>query len=112
MEEKVKIPYNEVDFVWETSRYDIPLGGLCRYEDNLCEFKGDYDTLIYTIYSLTTREKIKFLYRKKLFEICVGYHCSYPQRLQGANFYYKRPRWFWKLVCKLYYKRNPLRSKK
>jgi hypothetical protein len=91
---------DSVDVVWETFHYDMPITGICRHNNQLCRFETDYDTQICTIYSLTTWEKFKWLCHKKCFEICVGYHCTYPKKVW---FHYRKPKWFWKRVCSMYY---------
>ena len=96
-------PYKDIKFIWVSDHYDIHLSGLCRENKELCRFSTDYDSLICTIYSLTFFEKIKWLIRKFIFEICVGCHWSYPL---GRTFKIKTPQWFWMLVFNYYYKKN------
>ena len=97
-------PYDEMDWVWISDHYDIHLDGLCRHDGELSRFKTDFDSEICTIYTLTNWEKIKWLWRKRMFEVCIGYHWTYPHRKQGVRFNYKKPRWFWDIIFKLYYK--------
>lgn len=110
----VQLPYDRVDFVWVKSHYDIHLEGLCKYNGELHRFKvgsdfgydegvEDYILPIMNIYKLNRIEKFKWLCRKKLFEICVGKHFTYPYRKNGVRFYTKSPKWFWSKVFKLYY---------
>lgn len=102
------IPYNDTAFVWVNSHYDIHLEGLCTYSGMLCRFVAhdntdyqrmaaacpycssdddenwdactcdSYVDVVCDIYQLTPIEKLKWIYRKTLFELCVGRHWSYP----------------------------------
>jgi hypothetical protein len=97
----VTIPYEEVEFVWVSSHWDIHLIGLCRYNKELCLFTTDYNTLITSIYKLSFSQQVDWTIKKTLFEWCVGYHWTYPKR---KNIYNKRwPRWFWIKVMHFYY---------
>ena len=101
------VDYKNMLFYYHTHFYDIPLVGLCFYLGSLCYFhiKSDSDYM-YEIFDLTFWEKLKYKYKKKLFEICIGYHCTYPHRTKGVHFYYKRPKWFWKIVFNVYYHKD------
>jgi hypothetical protein len=85
------IPYEEVCFKWVSHHWDINLNGICIYENELCEFEtffvydkdeedeelqGDYDAFV-RIYKLNFLQKLKWLWRKRKFELCVGYYWSY-----------------------------------
>jgi len=108
--------YDKIEFIWVTDHYDIHLKGLCKYRDRYCRFElmqdSDYETMdvmangddVYALYTLTDDEAEEFLRQKRLFELCVGYHWSYPERLNGAQFGNRWPRWFWNIIFKLYYK--------
>ena len=105
------IPYNRVQYVWISSHYDIHLHGLCRFgaANELHEFKTtNPDTfdepLMVSVIKLTTKQKIHWLIRKKLFEICVGYHWTYPHRANGVAYEQKAPKWFWGPIMKWYYR--------
>ena len=100
------ISYDKMEFVFILSHYDINLSGLCKHNNKLCEFKlRDYDDpdddLKCYIYKLSFKEKIKWLYKKTIFEWCIGYHWTYPYRKNGYKL--RRPRWFWQIVHNLYY---------
>ena len=105
------IEYSDMDFIWIANHWDLHLSGLCRYNGKLCQFETDrdvenWDTRVeVSIYPLSLTEKLSWLKRKKLFEWCVGYHFSYRQREQGANFYFRRPRLLWALIFAIYYKK-------
>ena len=92
--------------------------GTCIYNNNICLFKGDCDyvkkeipiedeeyDIIYTyeVYSLNIFEKIKWLYKQKMFEWCVGYHFTYTNNRRLNQFYYRNPKWFYKLIFKWYF---------
>lgn len=91
------------DYVYVSDHYDIHLRGLCRYKTKLCYFTTDYDTEDTIIYSLRWHEKIKGIFKKKIFEWCVGYHWTYPQREEGAEFYYRKPELLFVILFNLYY---------
>ena len=102
-----------MDFVFVSHHYDYHLAGLCRVNGKLCEFVTDYPDNkeeekdpICEVYELSWFRKVKALASKKLFEICVGYHWTYPNRALGARFYYRKPKWLFKLLYKLYYAAN------
>lgn len=89
------IPYKKVNFLWITNHYDVHLSGLCVINNKICLFNTivDYDTGEYDSYDdlmckitqLTFLEKLKFLFEKWLFELCVGTHWTYPDRLLGSR---------------------------
>jgi hypothetical protein len=99
---------DQVSFVWVSSHWDVHLEGVCRHEGQLCRFECENPTRYdddggpsrprYSIYSLSTKEKLRWLYRKKKFEICVGYHWTYPYCAQGRLFYLRKPRWLFALL--------------
>jgi hypothetical protein len=101
------IPYDELTFVWVRSHYDVHLEGLCRLKGKLCRFAtlNAFDDgeppLVCAVYPLTMRERLWWLWRKKRFEVCVGYHWTYP-RTKG--FYIRRPRWLFQALFNLHYK--------
>lgn len=105
------ISYGDAEWVWVSDHYDIHLKGLLRYEGRLCRFETNYETAEVSIYSLRPDEKVRWLISKKLFEWCVGYHWTYPERKQGVHCYVRWPRWFWKLVFRYYYKCSRLMKK-
>ena len=98
---KTKCNVNKLIIVWVSDFYDIELHGLCTHNGSLCEFKTDYETNIATIYSLSFIQKTKWLIRKRVFEICVGYFWSYKNDCYEMKF--KKPTWFGKIVFNLYY---------
>ncbi len=99
------IPYDTVDFLFIENHYDIHWSGLCiDQEHGVCRFKtfdhpicgnlfcdqhdGDDElaectcpeypeVLMCDIYRLNIFEKMVELTKKKLFELCVGYHWTY-----------------------------------
>ncbi|MGD9156907.1 MAG: hypothetical protein PVG39_00745 [Desulfobacteraceae bacterium] len=96
-------PYEEVNFIWVSNHYDLHLSGICDDCGELRRFETDYDTEQVALFSLTAAEKIKWKLRQWAFELCVGKYWTYPDRKNGARFYYRRPQWFWKLVFRMYY---------
>lgn len=124
------IKYEDMDFVWISNHYDVHWEGLCRVDGKLCKFKTHdetnyeamknscpycgndesddidtctceaYKTLMCEIIPLSVLGKIAALYKKKMFEICVGYHWSYPNRKQGVRFNVSKKD---SILFKLYY---------
>ena len=103
---KFTVKYDDMDFVWIVDHWNIHLEGLCRYNGSLCRFKTNEETEICTIYSLSILEKVKWLVRKKRFELCIGYHWTYPHKSHGALFYYRKPKWLYKFLFKKFYRNN------
>jgi len=122
------IPYDDVNFRWVSNHWDIHLNGICEYQNQICEFKtiqgeghwtyildekgeeveeDEYVETIPTvceIYELTEKEKKERLSRQRKFEICVGYHWTYPYRKTGERpFRIRNPKWFYRLLFNLYY---------
>lgn len=106
--EKSKEYVGEIIFV--TNYYDGPLSGLCKYNGQLCKFtcveEDDDGTRYFDVYSLTPWEKIKALWNKKKFELCVGYHCSYKNNKKQSYFYYRKPQWFYKWLFRMYFRKT------
>jgi hypothetical protein len=104
------IPYDEVNFVWVSSHYDVHLSGLCKMGNTLFYFKTinyeDYydndNELKCEIYMMSFREEMKWRWKKFSFEQMVGYHWSYPKR-KNSHFHYRNPQWLYKLLFKLHY---------
>ena len=94
--------------VWVTSFGDFPREGLCRFNGKLCRFVCAFDDKDepqgYEIFRLSFREKLNWLWRKRRFEICVGYHWTYPNRVRGERFVPKKPRWLHFLLFALHYR--------
>jgi hypothetical protein len=124
-----KIDYDKMKFVFVTDHWDIHLAGLCEYNGKLhyfetvdereyecnplfiesIKFNGithkepyfrEIGELYCVIYSMSLFEKINQLWRKKLFEVCVGYHWSYPNRRDTVD---NKPYWLKKLLWKMYF---------
>ncbi len=123
-----EIPYRDVDFVWVSSHWDIHLSGLCRYNGKLCQFSttqennpewdekrdaedDDYNISPFittcAIYSLSLKEKAKWLFKKKKFEWAVGYHWTYPYRNDWnhpkRHFFIRRPKWLYRALFNFHY---------
>ncbi len=113
------IPYQDVNFIWISDHWDWHLHGTCYHNNQLCEFKTiegvfDFDEenedwiekipTMCEIYSLTYLEKLQWKWRQFQFEQCVGYHWTYPYRKAGERpFYYRKPKWLYKFIFKIYY---------
>lgn len=85
-----EVPYDQVEWVWISNHYDIHLDGLCRFEGELSRFEtweSDSDNPVCRIFRLSALQKVSWLLQKKLFEICIGRHWTYPDRKQGARFH-------------------------
>jgi hypothetical protein len=104
------LPYDEINFVWVSSHYDVHLFGICKMGNTLFYFKtinyedlyDDDKELMCEIYYLTFWEDVKWRLKKFFFEQMVGYHWSYPKR-KNSHFHYRKPEWLYKLLFKLYY---------
>lgn len=89
----LNIEPSSMNYVWVQNHWDHHLKGLCRFNNKLCVFEIDnvHDgeggaKVLYKIYSLNFVEKLKWLLRKKLFEIFVGYHWTYINGKRGPAF--------------------------
>lgn len=106
----IKVSYKAVEFVWVSSHWDVHLAGLCRYGGRLCRFETDQDTLddnlMVDIFSLSPVEKLRWLFRKKLFEWCVGTHWTYPL---GRHYVTGGP--LHRAATKLYYSLDVIRKR-
>jgi len=91
--------------VWVSDFYDHPLAGICRWEGELCRFEWDYDDEWVRIYLLTRLQKVRWLWRKVKFEICVGYHWTYKDGKRETNFHYRNPQWLYRLLFRFHYRR-------
>ena len=104
MKYQEKLKYSDMEFVRVQSHYDIHLRGLCRYGKRMTlhSFETNEETETCTIYHLGFFKKLKWLCKKKLFELCVGYHWTYPYCTYGYCFNpdTRLKKWF----CKVYYK--------
>jgi hypothetical protein len=110
------ILYDDVKFKFITNHYDVHLNGTCIFNGELCEFeneypdyneeKDDWEEMFVKIYKLSRREKFEWRKKQFLFEQAVGYHWSYPNKNEKGrgSFYYRKPKWFYKLLFKWYYK--------
>jgi hypothetical protein len=121
----IQKPYGEIEFVFVSDHYDFHRSGICRHDGKLAQFScvedyppgwgscgedcdgcdlcNDYP-VVCQIKPLTTAQKIGWIWKKKLFEICVGTHWTYPNRPRGASFRARRPRWLYALLFALYYR--------
>ena len=98
------IHYAELDIIFVSDYYDMPLGGLCRHNGKIEKFEVDYDTCSATIVSLTPLQRIRALVNKKLFELCVGHHWSYDKKgNQKSYFHWRRPEFLHKMLFNFYY---------
>ena len=93
---------NNFKIIWVTNFWDKPLAGLCRVNGELRRFSAEYDEQGYTTYPLTNFEKVKWIIRKWIFEICVGTHFSYDYKSSGF-FHWRRPKWLHKFLFNCYY---------
>lgn len=101
------IPYNTVYVHFVDFHYDIDISGLCSYNGKLCRFYNDWDIFVEDedgdrvyltcIHTLSFFQKLRLLFRKRLFEWCVGYHWTYKNGKRVAS--YVPPRTLWQ-KCK------------
>jgi hypothetical protein len=104
--------WGDMRFVFVSDFYDMPLNGICLCDGKLCEFDGDYDTGAFTIKPPAWWQKVFWLWRKRLFEICVGHHWTYDAsgKERSAAFSCRSPRWLYRALFKAYYWRSTLRN--
>jgi hypothetical protein len=106
MQKLATIPYEEMHFVYIMNHYDVHLEGLCEVCDELLYFKTinpEEDNIKCDVFLLSTGEKIKYRFKKFLFEQMVGYHWSRDSN-KRKGFYYRKPLWLYKRLFKLYYR--------
>jgi hypothetical protein len=94
------VPYEAMQWVWISDHWDCHMSGLCCHNRRLRWFEAEYDddgeyrdNTKYSIYSLSLLEKLRRLWHKKKFEICVGRHWTYPDRNNGVMFQRKKIKW-------------------
>jgi hypothetical protein len=94
--------------VWVSSFWDFPREGLCIFGNKLCRFRCVFNEKSepqgYEVFALSRLEKMLWLWRKREFEICVGYHWTYPNRVRGERFRPRNPRWLHFLLFALHYR--------
>jgi hypothetical protein len=96
-----RFPAEHMNWLWISNYYDIPLDGLCIVNKVVCIFKirdSHRANIRYEVFIPSGWERTTWLLRKKLFEICVGEHWTYPHRAEGVRYKHGRT------VTKLYYK--------
>lgn len=106
MKQVAKVPYDDMDFVYVENHYDIHLSGLCRYDGKIHRFltnDDDFDDSHCIILELSYIEKLKALWDKKLFEICVGTHWTYHEGKRMGDYYIRKPAWLHKKLFKWFY---------
>lgn len=96
------IQYKDADWVWIADHYDMHLAGILKFHNELCRFETDYETTEVSVYSLNFYEKIKWRVDKLIFEIFVGKHWSYPNRINNS-FKWRNPEWLHKFMFNAYY---------
>ena len=99
-----RVPSEHLELVWHWNYYDYPLDGLCRINGTLMRFKRHYGARKYRVYQLTPAQKFRVLLHKTLFELCVGKHCSYPDRMNGVRFSAKNPAWLYERLFAFFYR--------
>ena len=93
-----------MELIFVSDFCNIPLAGLCRSNNKLCRFVTDPDNMYgFSIYPLSTLEKVHWLSRKWLFEICVGTQYSYKNNKPIGVFHWRHPIWLHKKLFNLYY---------
>lgn len=108
------IPYKDLDIVFVTNYYDVPLSGTCIHDGKLCEFECSSehdDPLMYAIYRLSFLQKIKAKFTQWKFEQCVGYHWSYHSGKKTTYFYIRKPKWLYTMLYKWFYRKNRKKRK-
>lgn len=103
-----RIDYRHMAFVWVSNHYDVHLSGLCRVGGELMRFTtiehhSFARRLRCHVFRMGRKEKLRWWLRKRIFEICVGYHWTYPHRGQGVRYYIRSPRWLYRLLGRWYF---------
>lgn len=119
------VEYKDIDFVWISDHWDFHRGGVCRHNGALAEFSCVEETpagwgtcgedcdgcpccellIVCQIKPLTRLQKLRWLFKKRAFETCVGRHWTYPNRRNGERFKSNKPRWLGALLFSLYYRK-------
>ena len=122
----VGITRKDFQLVWISHSYDFPRKGTCYYNGNFCEFSGyevhnlkynmncecededdcECDNLFldrYAIFPLSFKQRRKWKLQQWWFEKCIGYHCSYKDNKRLSDFYYRKPKWLYRLLFRFYY---------
>ena len=110
------VPRTEINIVFVSDFYDAPLSGLCMWNGKLANFK--IENLMedaparYSIFPLGFFGRLRARIQKRLFEICVGHHWSYPDRENGAEYGDNNyPAWVAYILFTTYYGQWPMRIK-
>lgn len=115
-----KVEYDQMQFVWVSNFWDFPLKGICMWGGKLHEFAGwdewfkidnptededDWDRKVFfNLTPLTFTQRLKWRFRQRMFELCVGTHWTYKNNQRGLQFHWRKPVWLHKLLCSWYYK--------
>lgn len=104
------VPYNNVKFKFIEDHYDIHLKGTCYYKNELCSFvtlsnsfKKNYNNPLCEITFLSRKEKIRKIFKQKIFELFVGTHWTYKNGKRTPNFGERKPKFFWNFMFRFYY---------
>lgn len=102
-EVRANVSYLEMkkSVIWVANHWDIHLTGLMMHDGRLARFETDEETRMVNVFHLSLLERLQWLVRKRLFEVCVGRHWTYPGRANGVRF--RRGGWFKRALFRLYY---------
>jgi hypothetical protein len=100
------VHYKELKPLYVSNYWDHPLHGTCIHDGKLHEFNWEYDDDYVMISKLSFKEKLKWWYKQKKFEICIGYHWTYVDGKKSSYYKRRKPEFFWKFVFDLYYKKG------
>jgi hypothetical protein len=123
----IPIAYRDINFLWVSSHYDFHHEGICTHDGKVARFACSEDypenwgtcehddgsdcplcdnpPIVCNVFPLTALGRLKWLIRKRMFELCVGEHWTYPNRRNGASFRTRRPRWLYALLFAAYYRK-------
>ena len=100
----------DMEFVWVSNHWDYHLEGICRMPDGrlgwfeaIDSCKDPDEWANYEIRPLVGIEKIKKVLNKFFFEVCVGYHWSYPQEIEGRMYRIRSPKFLHNILFNLFY---------
>lgn len=98
-----------MEIVWVENYFDYPVSGLALVNNKLHYFYDisglDYPPI--SAHPLSFISKFKWLLKKRLFEICVGYHWTYGPKHKEFDATKKQT-----VLYKVYYAKNIWRMKK
>lgn len=107
----IGLSLDQIELVWVNEQFltktgTPPRSGICYYRNKLQGFIG-YETkdqrIVFATFNLTFNEMIRWKLSQKLFETCVGYHCTYKNNKPIDIPRKRRPEWLFKRLFRFYF---------